>query len=120
MAVIVSFIRRAQATGRDFSSFGPEEERTFGNHEQTMLSNGRRAGILGFGVAGVLFLLGAGIAGFLYSPCTKYCERPPGGCKTEAQLAEFHRGCEASCSNLEKKKGTVYVEVSRRDRDGHR
>ena len=53
----------------------------------------------------LMSLTGLVITTALYTPCTKFCERPPSGCKTDKQMADFRATCEQSCSALEKQKG---------------
>ena len=93
---------RSHASGEaDFSSLSPEAERAFVVHEKTMRANSGQADKIGWGIAALLFVVGAGVSAGLYTPCTRYCARPPSGCKTDAQIADFKANCENRCRSLE-------------------
>jgi hypothetical protein len=106
VAGIDMFMKRGSGTGdSDFSSFYPTEERAFVTHEKTMRANSSRASFVGFGIAGVLFVLGMIITLGLYSPCTNFCDHAPGSCKTDAAVASWRAGCESACGRLENTPG---------------
>ena len=110
IAAVAVFLNRGSSDGKkDFSSFSAQEERAFVGHEQKMRFNSKRAAIVGFAVGGVGFLLATGIVAACYSPCTKFCERPPSSCKTDKDVANFKAVCEKSCAGLESSKGQSYV-----------
>ncbi len=98
---------RGKASDQDFSSFAPADERAFVGHERFMRSNESRANLLGFGAAGLMFLIGIGITAGLYSPCTNFCDHAPPTCK-ENTLAAWKASCESQCSKLE---GTSGLQV---------
>lgn len=95
---------------KNFSSLAPEEERSFLGHERFMRANEGRANLIGFGSAGALFVVGMVVTLGLYTPCFKFCQHAPSGCKTEAQLSAFKASCQTSCANLEKMAG---LQISR-------
>ena len=112
IAIVSSVLNRGHGDGqKDFSSFSPAEERAFVGHEQLMRNNSKRAAFVGFGIGGALFLAATGIVFACYTPCSKYCERPPSACKTDAQIATFKANCESSCGTLEKQHGQTFVET---------
>jgi hypothetical protein len=111
VAIVAVIMNRGTANGqKDFSSLNPEEERLFVGHEQWMRGNSKRANLIGFGIAGLGFLLGSGIVAAFYTPCSKYCERPPSSCKTPAEDALFKSSCESACGNLFKQHGAEFIE----------
>jgi hypothetical protein len=106
LGMIDQFVKRGSGTGdSDFSSFGPSEERAFVTHEKTMRANGARANLIGFGLAGGLFVLGLLVTGALYTPCTQFCDHPPATCKSDSSVASWRATCESTCSRLESTPG---------------
>jgi hypothetical protein len=99
---------------QDFSSFEPEVERTFVPHERSMRENEKRAYLLGFGTAGGFFVLAALVVAFLYTPCSNFCSRPPGSCKTDSEVARWKSNCENACSQLEHSSG---LKITREEKD---
>lgn len=85
----------------DFSSFSKEEEPAFVPFERSMRDNEKRANTIGYGIAGGIFALFALIVLLLYSPCNKFCERPPGACTTDQEKAAFRSACESACHAAE-------------------
>lgn len=111
IAMVVAIINRNHVDGRkDFSSLPPEAEQAFVGHELHMRNNARRAAVIGLGIAGVGFLAGSGVVAAFYTPCSKYCERPPIVCNSPAQEQHFKQTCEAQCLNFEKTRGPQYIE----------
>ena len=95
----------------DFSSFSAAEEHQFAGHEQHMAWNEVRASLIGYGIAAGGLVLGVVVVAAMYTPCSKFCERPPSSCKTSSQEEAFKNACPAACSNLEKTRGGEYVET---------
>jgi hypothetical protein len=85
----------------DFSSLAPDEEKRFIPFERAMRENGRRAFSTGVAVAGALAAVLLFVCLGLYSPCNQFCARPPGPCRTPAQVSAWRVSCESSCSALE-------------------
>jgi len=96
------------AEPRDFSSFDPQVEATFVPFERTMKENEKRAGTLGLGIAAGVLVIAAITVGFLYSPCSGFCSRPPGSCKSERDIAAWKANCESACSALEHTSGLSF------------
>jgi hypothetical protein len=94
-----------------FSSFAPDEEQRFVPFEAAMRDNGRRALVVGGGVGAALLVALLGIVFGLYSPCNRFCARPPGPCHTEAQIAAWRASCESSCSAFARAQGTEAVQT---------
>jgi hypothetical protein len=84
----------------DFSSLSPDEEKRFIPFEQAMRENGRRAFITGVAVSGALAVALLIVFLGLYTPCNQFCARPPGPCRTAAQVSAWRASCENSCSAL--------------------
>ena len=112
-ALVTSLVRgRSSGDGKkDFSSLDPAEEGAFVVHEQNMRKNGQRAGRLGLAAAGGASALAALIIMTCYTPCSKYCERPPANCKTDAEQKKFRDSCEDTCSAAKKQYGNEFVEA---------
>src|SRR4051812_14993981 len=70
-----------------------------------MRENTRRAFLIGGGIAGAMFAVAAFVCLVLYTPCSNFCERAPGSCKTEAQISAWKGNCEHACRTLEKTSG---------------
>jgi hypothetical protein len=114
LTALVTSIVRGRSTGdgkKDFSSLDPAEESTFVVHEQWMRKNGQRAGRMGLAIAGAASALAALIIVTCYTPCSKYCERPPAACKTDAEQKKFRETCEDSCAAAKKQQGKEFVET---------
>ncbi len=93
----------------DFSSLPPQEEQLFVAHEHAMLANSKASNMIGFGVAGVVFVIALAITGAGYTPCYKYCKHTPTTCKTDQQVADFKASCESACGNLEGMSGLTLL-----------
>ncbi|HEX2574141.1 MAG TPA: hypothetical protein VH877_31635 [Polyangia bacterium] len=111
-ALVTSIVRgRSTSDGKkDFSSFDPAEEGMFVVHEQWMRKNGQRAGRMGLAAAGGASALAALIIMTCYTPCSKFCERPPSPCKTDQEQKKFRETCEETCSVAKKQQGKEFVE----------
>lgn len=116
LGALERFQHRGHATGdADFSSWSTVEERAFVGHEKAMRANEGRASAIGWGVAGAMFVLGLLLTWLLYTPCTRLCDRPPGVCTTEKQIADWRAGCASSCAALEKQGGLQLLKHSTED-----
>jgi hypothetical protein len=102
----------------NFSSFDPEVERTFVPFERSMRENTKRALTIGFGIGGGLFVLAALVVGFLYTPCSNYCSKPPSSCKADSDIAAFKRNCENACSALEHTSGLKLLHENKDEKTG--
>lgn len=112
IAGVSGYRNRSRATGdADFSSFSPAEERTFLPFERLMQNNGRRAARLGLGLAAIGFVVGSLVVAILYTPCARYCERPPTSCRNDIQSAEWKRTCDSACAGFERQHGKDFVET---------
>jgi hypothetical protein len=97
----------------DFSSFSPEQEALFVPFEAAMRANARRAGTISATVAGGLLVVLLVVCVGLYTPCNAFCARPPGPCKTAAQISAWRAGCESSCRALEHASGLTVDKESK-------
>lgn len=86
----------------DFSSLNPAEEKAFVPFERVMRENSKRAYTIGFGIAGVVFVIVSAVVLSMYTPCTRFCERPPSTCTKDADIAAFKQNCWNSCRTLER------------------
>ena len=103
---------------KDFSSFDPEQEKAFVPFEAFMKANEKRANTLGYSIAGG-FLLVSGLAVLLlYTPCSRFCDRPPAACKTDQEIADFKRTCTSSCRALEAESGLSIVRQTKNPATG--
>ncbi len=107
---LVAFLGRSKSD-QDFSSLPPNEERMFVGHEKTMRANESRANLLGFGLAGLAFVLGLVVTMGLYTPCTNFCDHPPPTCKEGAAQA-WKASCEQQCSGLEHQMGLQLLKLA--------
>jgi hypothetical protein len=94
---------------QDFSSFDREVEVTFVPFERNMKENEKRAFTIGFGIAGAIGAAAALVVLFLYTPCSNFCTRPPGSCKTDQEISAFKANCEDACRSLEHSSGLKLV-----------
>lgn len=102
----------------DFSSFPKDAEKTFVPFERTMRENRKRAFTIGAAVGGAIFLVGALSVLFLYTPCTTFCQRPPSGCESEADIAKWKANCESACAALEHESGLQIAHEITDDKTG--
>lgn len=102
----------------DFSSFSPNEEKAFVPFERTMRENAKRAFTIGFGIAGGVLVVAAAVVLFLYTPCSNFCEHPPGTCTTDAQVAAFKANCESACRSLEHESSLPIVRELKDEKTG--
>lgn len=106
---------------KDFSSFDPEQEKAFIPFEASMKDNEKRANNLGLGIAGGFFLISSLAVVFLYTPCSRFCERPPSACKEDKDISAFKQNCESACAGLEREKGlTIIREVKILDKESRK
>ena len=85
----------------DFSSFNPAEEKAFVPFERVMRENSKRALTLGLAIAGAVFVLISLVVLSMYTPCTRFCERPPSTCTKDSDIAAFKQNCWTSCRALQ-------------------
>ncbi len=93
----------------DFSSLNPAEEKAFVPFERVMRENSKRAYTIGFGIAGLVFVIISAVVLSMYTPCTRFCERPPSTCTKDADIAAFKQNCWNSCRALEHESGLPLV-----------
>lgn len=104
--ILGAIANRDTSTGdANFSSFFPEQERAFVGHEKRMREISSRASLMGFGIAGTLFVIGLGVTLGMYTPCTNFCDHPPGSCKSDKTMADWRAGCATACARLESTPG---------------
>jgi hypothetical protein len=103
---------------QDFSSFDKDVERTFVPFERNMRDNEKRAFTLGFGLAGAVFVLASLVVIFGYTPCSNFCERPPGSCKDPASIEKWKAGCEGACRDLEHASGLQIIREKKDEASG--
>jgi hypothetical protein len=95
----------------NFSSLAPDEEQRFVPFERAMRDNARRALIIGVAVAAALGVVLLAVCFGLYTPCNRFCARPPGPCRTPAQVSAWRASCESSCSALVHERGDEHVQM---------
>ncbi len=103
---------------KDFSSFDPDQEKAFVPFEAAMKDNERRANLLGYGIAGGFFVVAALAVVVLYTPCSRFCDRPPAACKTDQEIKAFEANCTSACRALESERGLTIVRETKNDKTG--
>ncbi|MFO0578207.1 MAG: hypothetical protein U1A78_29730 [Polyangia bacterium] len=105
-----SVARRPTGTGeKDFTSYSPEIEAQFVPHERTARQTLAYANKVGYMVGGGMFGLMVLIYLVFYTPCSKFCEKPPSTCKI-ADAKAYTEMCENTCGQIRKQRGNEYVE----------
>ena len=103
---------------KDFSSFDPEQEKAFVPYEAAMRANTARANKLGYSIAGGFFVISALAVVLLYTPCSRFCERPPITCKTDQEISAFKNNCTSACRALEAERGLSIVRQTKNEATG--
>jgi hypothetical protein len=117
-ATVVGVEEAPVAELKDFSSFDPMVETTFVPYERSMRDNEKRAYTIGFGFAGGLFVVASLVVAFLYTPCSNFCSRAPGSCKSESDIAKWKSNCENACAQLEHSSGLRIVREEKDEKSG--
>lgn len=105
-----SVARRPSGTGeKDFTSFPPEIEAKFIPHERMARQTLAHANKVGYIVGGSMF--GAMVLIYLlfYTPCSKFCDKPPPSCKITNAKA-YTEMCENACGQIRKARGNEFIE----------